>query len=100
MSPIMNSEWLSRRERLLFETPVNSFAEACETMRTQYAQEYNAASAQRRDEIAQILTELTIDLHSYLPRWHLQIPGDPLALSAEAIQQQVAQNEAVLNSWR
>ena len=67
----MNDEYRRHRGRLLFETPPGDFARVAEATRRVFADEYPAASPERQAQIVDLLGDLTIDLRSYLARWHL-----------------------------
>jgi transaldolase len=95
----MTSEWHAMREKLLFKTPAKAFAQECERVRRHYAEEFDQANAERRNEIIGILTEISIDMQSYLTRWHLQDPENPDRLQCEEIRKQAEQNYALLTAW-
>jgi transaldolase len=95
----MRNEWHALRERLLFKTPVAAFVQECELVRKRYEEEFHAATAERKKEIIEILSEISIDMQSYLVRWRLQEFEDPDRLRCEEIGKQTAQNYALLSSW-
>ncbi|MGD0663859.1 MAG: transaldolase family protein, partial [Syntrophorhabdales bacterium] len=95
----MRSEWHGLREKLLFKTPVPAFAQECALVRKRYGEEFHAATAERKKEIIDILSEISIDMQSYLIRWHLHALEDPERLPCEEIGKQAEQNYALLSSW-
>lgn len=95
----MISEWHSLREKLLFQTPTQAFAQECERVRRHYAEEFDPANPERKTEIIEILTEISIDMQSYLTRWHLQAPENPGRLPGEEIRKQAEQIYALLTDW-
>lgn len=94
----MEMEWHDLRRKLLFETPAATFVRECELMRERYTEEFRSASPERKKEIAGILTEISIDMQSYLLRWNLQKPGDPHALPAAEARAQAERNYALLDA--
>jgi hypothetical protein len=88
----MKIEWHALREKLLFQTPVPAFAQECELMRERYGKEFPAATAERKKEIIEILSAISIDMQSYLLRWRLQDPEDLHPLPLEEIRQQAEHN--------
>lgn len=95
----MKIEWHALREKLLFHTPVSSFARECDSTRECYKQEFPQATSGRKKEIIGILTEISIDMQSYLLRWHLQRPEDKQALLVKEIGRQGERNYALLRAW-
>ena len=82
----MREEYREHRERLLFETPPAMFAEVSGATRQDLADEFTQASPERQAEIVDLLAELTIDLGSYLTRWHLLAPQDGATLDTAVLQ--------------
>jgi hypothetical protein len=68
----MENEFFTIREQLLFKTPAADFSRECFCIRDKYSKEMEVASELRRQEIADIITGISIDLQSYLTRWNLQ----------------------------
>jgi transaldolase len=68
-------------------------------VRRRYAEEFRKANSERKNEIIEILTEISIDMQSYLTRWHLQDPENPDRLQSEEIGKQAEQNYALLTTW-
>jgi len=95
----MRSEWHALRDELLFKTPAPAFAQECELARKRYAEEFRKANAGRKNEIIGILTEISIDMQSYLARWHLQNPDNLDRLQSEEIRNQAEQNYALITTW-
>jgi len=95
----MKSEWHDLRERLMFQTPAPAFAPECELMRERYEREFPSAAIERKKEIIEILSEISIDMQSYLLRWRLRDPQDPHPLPLEEIGQQAEQNYMLLSAW-
>ena len=52
-----------------------------------------------KGEIIEILSEISIDMQSYLLRWRLQDPEDTQRLPLEEIRQQAEENYALLSAW-
>jgi transaldolase len=95
----MEMEWHDLRRKLLFETPAATFARECELVRERYAKEFTSASPERKKEIAGILSEISIDMQSYLLRWNLQKPGVPHVLPVAEVRQQAERNYTLLDAW-
>jgi transaldolase len=95
----MRNEWHGLRERLLFKTPAPAFGQECGVMRKQYVEEFRKSNAERKNEIIGILSEISIDMQSYLTRWHLQDPENPDRLQSEEIRRQAEQNYTLLAAW-
>ena len=57
------------------------------------------ASAERQAELVELLGELTVDLGSYLTRWHLAPPGRRAGLEEAEIRRQIAANRDLLGDW-
>jgi transaldolase len=95
----IRNEWHALREKLLFKTPPSAFAHECELLRKRYREEFCKATAERKKEIAQILAEISIDMQSYLARWHLEDPAHPNCLPGDAIANQAEQNCLLLGAW-
>jgi transaldolase len=93
------AEHLAARERLLFETPGSELAAACERLRTDLSAERDGADAERAPAIVDLLAELTIDLGSYLTRWHLRRPGDADVVESAVIDAEVRRNLELLRDW-
>jgi len=68
-------------------------------MRETYLKEFAEASEARRQEIIAIITEMTIDMQSYLLRWHLQAPEAHERLDDQMIRQEVLRNYELLENW-
>jgi len=95
----MRKEWHALREKLLFKTPAPAFVQECGLVRNRYVEEFCRANAERKKEITEILSELSIDMQSYLTRWHLQDPENPDRLQSEEIRKQAEENYALLTAW-
>ena len=95
----IQNEWHFLREKLLFQTPIQAFPKECESIRERYRKEFSAASADRKAEIIEILSEISIDMQSYLPRWRLQDPSAPNQLSRQEVGHQAERNYALLAAW-
>ena len=99
MAEMTKTEWHDLRERLLFKTDLSAFSNECEHVRKHYGDEFPRSSEARKLEIGAILSELTLDLLSYLPRWRLQDPANPVRLSDEEIREQAERNCRLLVCW-
>lgn len=95
----MRNEWFELREKLLFKTPISDFANACQTMRAAYAEEFKDTTEERKKEIIHILTELAIDMQSYLLRWYLQNPANSEQLDGQVVKQELVLNYVLLEKW-
>ena len=95
----IREQWLELREELLFAGAPDDIHVRCERARSRLAAEWQAAGAERRAQIAELLAELTIDMRSYLPRWHL--PAEPAQRTAgmAAFEQQARANAALCRTW-
>ncbi|MFC2159268.1 transaldolase family protein [Actinomycetota bacterium] len=67
----MNKEWLKLREILLFNTPVDKFKSTYGSLIENYLEELESSPNKRREEIFTLLSEISVDLNSYLTNWHL-----------------------------
>ena len=95
----MREEHRGYRERLLFETPPGDFAKVSGDTRQAMAEEYAAASPERQAVIADLVADLTIDLGSYLTRWHLLAPRDGVSLDRAVVRREVEHNRDLLRRW-
>jgi transaldolase len=96
----MHEEWLNLREDLLFKTSTYEFSKKMEYIRKSYNKEYIESPGDRRKEIISIISELTIDIQSYLKKWRLQSKEENYFVSDEEIQSQAEYNIALLNEWK
>ncbi len=96
----MNEELLEHRRRLIFDTPAHAFVEASTALRQQLADEFVGASPERQAELIELLGELTIDLGSYLPHWHLLSSGRGAPLDRVSLQREIEANAELLGTWR
>jgi transaldolase len=86
---------------LMFRTPPQEFAEREAEFRRSMATAYASASAERQQELAQLVAENAIDMGSVLADWNLtnrQRHG-AAALSPEALAAQREENYALLRQW-
>jgi transaldolase len=95
----MNDEHRTLRQRLLFETQPARFSDEAAALRQQLDDEFGQAAPERRAELAELLGELSIDLASYLVRWHLLAPKHGAVLDEAAIGVVVGHNLALLRDW-
>ena len=95
----MRDEWFGLREKLLFKTPISNFIDECKFMRNRYAEEYNNAGEERKKEIIELISEISIDIQSYLVRWHLQNPDNKKKVVWDTIAQEVEKNYQLLITW-
>ena len=72
----MDKEWLKLRETLLFNTPVDKFKLTYESLMNDYIEDLANSPNKRREEIFTLLSEISIDLNSYLTSWHLMKPSN------------------------
>jgi transaldolase len=85
----LTQEHLELRERLLFETPPDRFAEIAAAARRELSDELAQARPERREAIIDLLAEIAIDLGSYLTRWHLFESGQGRAVDKLVLGQEV-----------
>ena len=95
----IREQWLELREELLFVGALDEIHARCEWARSRLATEWQAAGAQRRAQIAELLAELTIDMRSYLPRWHLPAAPALRAAGRAAFEEQARANEELCRNW-
>ena len=95
----IREQWLELREELLFMGPLDDIHVRCERARSRLAAEWQAAGAERRAQIAELLAELTIDMRSYLPRWHLPTVRAQRAAGIAAFEEQARANETLCRTW-
>ena len=95
----IRERWLELREELLFAGALDDIHARCEQARRRLAAAWQAAGTERRAQIAELLVELTIDMRSYLPRWHL--PAEPAlrATGVAAFEEQARANEELCRNW-
>ena len=92
-------EWLALRSRLLFDTPARAFAGQCELARRSYHAEFIKSTPERKQEIVQILSGITVDMRSYLTRWQLRPPRSSEGINAGEIKEQAERNCSLLRQW-
>ncbi len=95
----IREQWLELREELLFAGALDDIPARCERARSRLATEWQAAGAERRAQIAELLGELTIDMRSYLPRWHLPAAPALRAAGRAAFEEQARANEELCRNW-
>ncbi|MEW6356050.1 MAG: transaldolase family protein [Planctomycetota bacterium] len=95
----MENQRLALREQLLFKTSVDRFSVSCGDIRRRLSREFAKADEARRADLLDTLAELTIDLQSYLIRWHLQDPKAMERLSDDELAKAVDENMALLKKW-
>ena len=95
----IREQWLDLREELLFAGAHDDIHARCEWARSRLATEWQAAGLERRAQIAELLAELTIDMRSYLPRWHLPAAPALRAAGMAAFEQQARANEDLCRAW-
>ena len=95
----IREQLLELREELLFTGTLDDVHVRCERARSRLAVEWQAAGAERRAQIVELLAELTIDMRSYLPHWHLPAAPGLRAAGMAAFEQQARANEALCRTW-
>lgn len=95
----IREQWLELREELLFAGALDDIHARCERARSRLATEWQVAGAERRAQIEELLAELTIDMRSYLPRWHLPEAPALRAAGMAAFEQQARANEELCRTW-
>jgi transaldolase len=96
---VSTQEHLAYRRQLLFETPPAGFAAACADLRAALSAGLEQADAKGREATARLLAELSIDIGSYLPRWHLLPPSAHDGIDQAALDDEIARNLDVLRTW-
>jgi transaldolase len=69
------TEWLDLRNLLIFQSEDGTLVKNCDSMLKRLRDEYESAGDARKNDIAEILGELAVDLQSYIIYWHLQAAG-------------------------
>ena len=95
----IREQWLELREELLFAGAPDDIHVRCERARSRLAAEWQAAGAERRAQIAELLAELTIDMRSYLPRWSVPAAPGLRAAGMAAFEEQARANEELCRNW-
>ena len=95
----MSTELLTLRNELMFEPPLGRFSQQCGDVRRALDREFAQGDERHRTRLVDTLTELTIDLQSYLRRWHLQSPTATEQLSDDELAAAVGENVALLRNW-
>ena len=95
----IRGQWLELREQLLFAGVLDDIHARCEQVRSRLAAQWQAAGREQREQIADLLAELTIDLRSYLPRWHLPAELALRTAGVAAFEEQARANEALCRDW-
>ena len=65
----MYEEWVELRNELIFDAAPGNFQRRCEAARARYSGLFAKADDVRKEEIAQLMADIAVDLVSYLPRW-------------------------------
>ena len=94
----LTSEQLGLRERLLFEASAGDLGGVAGAVRQELTDEFEQAAPERRAEIVRVLAELTVDLSSYLTRWHLLEPEGLGDGDADAVRLEVDRNRDLLST--
>lgn len=91
---------LEAMESLIFFADSASFSDQLRDLRTTLSGRLDAADREARGHYLRFLTDLTIALSSFLPRWNL-LNGDrqKQPLTAERLQAEIDANMAVLARW-
>ena len=95
----IREQWLELRDELLFAGPLAGIPARCEQARRRLAAAWYAGRTERRAQIAELLAEVTIDMRSYLPRWHLPAEPDLRAAGVAAFEEQARVNEDLCRTW-
>ena len=95
----IREQLLELREELLFAGAPDEIHVRCERARSRLAAEWQAAGAERRAQIAELLAELTIDKRSYLPRWSLPAAPGLRAAGMAAFEEQARANAVLCRNW-
>jgi transaldolase len=92
----MESDLVELRSRLLFPEDNAHFREECARARDELETGFRNGGEREKAGIRLLLSEITIDLGSYLPRWRLLSPARGAALGQSEIDAEVEANCAAL----
>lgn len=95
----MKKEFLELRQSLLFKTAVGNFVAECGNMRDSFSKEVIDATEERKKEMADIISEISIDMQSYILRWHLQKPENSEIVETAIIKEEASKNLDLLAGW-
>ncbi len=93
----MYNEWMELRKRLLFKTPADQFTAEMAVIRNGWAIDFESAAEPGRKQLIEIVKELTIDMKSYLPNWHLLKEGG--AITRNSLDKEANANLMLLKKW-
>jgi len=93
----MRNEWMILRDKLLFKTEPDHFKDEMENVRKEWKIRFEAGSPAQKLEIIALVKELTVDMKSYLPNWHLLKNG--AKVTKAIIDFEANKNIGILNEW-
>lgn len=93
----MRNEWMRLRERLLFKIEPEHFGSEMESVREELQLRFETGYQVHKKEVIELLKELTLDIKSYLPNWHLL--KDESKLTKDKIDYEAKKNMDTLNKW-
>lgn len=92
-------EWLKLRDVIMFKTPRGEFENKLDSIRQKFEKEFIEVSDKRKNELVYIIGELTVDIQSYLKKWHLQLKSAREKVSDKEIEKQSELNYKLLEKW-
>jgi transaldolase len=95
----MYTKWIDLRNEILFDAAPEKFGQVCSEMMNRLSKEFNNSDSKKQEEIAQLLTDIAIDLQSYLPKWHLLTNADKGLLSEEKIIRESKKMLELVEKW-
>lgn len=100
----MTDDSLQTLQRLILETPAESFENTLNDWRAEAREQYPGACAERQEELAQMLAASAVDVRSALTEWRLRCSRfcscEPCReVSQEAFAAASAETLAVLREW-
>ncbi len=99
MIHISSLEWFDNRNLLMFCSDSSNFLQNCTDMMEKYSAELSEATADRQNDIAQMLGELAVDLQSYIAHWYLRANNNKAAASEAQVQTAVIAIYDVLSKY-
>jgi transaldolase len=81
----LGGDYLSIRKQLFFDTDVSEFEERCASLTGRFEGEYRKAGSSGKAAHLANLSELILDLASYLPRWRLASPERTAKIDDDAL---------------
>ena len=93
----MQNEWMKLRDKLLFKTEPDHFEKEMENVRKEWQIRFEVGSQDQKLQTIELVKELTIDMKSYLPNWHLLKDGTKV--TKDTMDYESSKNIRILNEW-